>query len=112
MSPSFAIWAATDFLVALVLGFPIARWLAGRFGDYRLFTAGFVVFALASFLCAISETLLLFLPARIVLGFAGGVTLAIGQTLLLNECPEQIRSLGLAIWGVITLMPMIIRRHT
>jgi hypothetical protein len=51
VSPSFAIWAATDFLIALVLGFPIVRWPAGRFGDYRLFTAGFVVFALASF-CA------------------------------------------------------------
>ena len=76
VSPSFAIWAATDFLIAVVLGFPIARWLAGRFGDYRLFTASFVVFALASFLCAISETLWLFLPARIVLGFVGKAIVA------------------------------------
>jgi MFS transporter, DHA2 family, multidrug resistance protein len=108
ISSSFAIWAATDFLIALVLGFPIARYLAGRFGDYRSLMAGFVIFALASFLCAISETLSLFLPARIVLGFVGGVTLPTGQTLLLNEYPDRIRSLGLAIWDVVTLMPIMI----
>jgi MFS transporter, DHA2 family, multidrug resistance protein len=106
--PSFALWANTDFMVGLALGFPIARWLAGRFGDYRIFIAAFVIYALASFLCAVSESLWLFLPARIVLGFAGGMSLPIGQTLLMNEYPERIRSVGLGIWGVFTLMPFTI----
>jgi glucose-6-phosphate 1-dehydrogenase len=30
------------------LAFPIKRWLSGRFGDYRVFVAAFVVYALAS----------------------------------------------------------------
>jgi len=39
--PSFALWANTDFMVGLALGFPIARWLAGRFGaGNHLFHAG------------------------------------------------------------------------
>jgi len=108
VSPSFGTWGTTDFMIGLALGFPIARWLAGRYGDYRVFIAAFVVYALASFLCAISETLWLFLPARIVLGFAGGVTLPVGQALLLNEYPERKRSLGLGIWGVFTLMPFTV----
>jgi DHA2 family multidrug resistance protein len=92
--PSFALWANTHFMVGLALGFPIARWLSGRFGDYRLFIAAFAIYALASFLCAVSESLWLFLPARIVLGFAGGMSLPIGQALLVNEYPERIRSVG------------------
>ena len=106
--PSFALWANSHFMIGLALGFPIARWLSGRFGDYRLFIAAFVIYALASILCAVSESLWLFLPARIVLGFAGGMSLPIGQALLVNEYPERIRSVGLGIWGVFTLMPFTI----
>ncbi|CAA9891499.1 DHA2 family multidrug resistance protein [Candidatus Methylobacter favarea] len=106
--PSFGTWAQTDFMISLALAFPIARWLAGRFGDYRSFIAAFIVYALASSLCAISQSLWLFVSARILLGFSGGVTLFIGQSLLLKEYPPQLRLLGLGIWGLVTLMPFTI----
>lgn len=106
--PSFAAWATTDFLIGLALGFPIARWLTARFGDYRIFIAAFVLYAVASFFCAVSETLWLFLPARIILGFVGGVSLPVGQALLLNEYAEKQRLIGLSIWGVFTVMPFTI----
>jgi MFS transporter, DHA2 family, multidrug resistance protein len=54
--PSFGTWAQTDFVIALALAFPISRWLSGRFGDYRVFIAAFVVYALASYLCAINHS--------------------------------------------------------
>lgn len=106
--PSLGTWAQTDFMIALALAFPIARWLSGRFGDYRLFVTAFAAYALASSLCALSETLRLFLPARILLGFAGGVTLPIGQALLLREYPDRLRSVGLGVWGLFTLMPFTV----
>ncbi|MDO9046834.1 MAG: DHA2 family efflux MFS transporter permease subunit [Methylobacter sp.] len=106
--PSFGTWGQTYFIIALALAFPIARWLSGRFGDYRLFTAAFIVYALASYLCAISQSLWLFIPGRILLGFSGGITLYIGQSLLLKEYPDQLKLLGLGIWGLITLMPFTI----
>jgi len=106
--PSWATWGTTDFMIGVAMGFPIARWLAGRYGDYHVFIAAFVVYALASFFCAISETLWLFLPARIALGFAGGITVPVGQALGLNEYPERKRSLGLSIWGMFTLMPFTV----
>jgi len=106
--PSLGTWAQTDFMIGLALGFPIARWLAGRFGDYRLFVTAFAVYAVASWLCAISETILLFLPSRILLGFAGGMTLPLGQSLLLREYPDRLKSLGLGVWGLFTLMPATI----
>jgi DHA2 family multidrug resistance protein len=106
--PSFGTWGQTYFIIALALSFPVTRWLSGKFGDYRLFNAAFVVFAFASFLCAISQSLWLFVPGRILLGFSGGITLFIGQPLLLKEYPEQLKLLGLVIWGLVTLMPFTI----
>ena len=106
--PSFGTWAQTDFVIALALAFPISRWLSGRFGDYRVFIAAFVAYALACYLCAISETLWLFLPARVFLGFAGGVTLPIGQALTLQEYPPRLKSVALGVWGLFTVMPLTI----
>jgi DHA2 family multidrug resistance protein len=106
--PSFGTWAQTDFMIGLALAFPIARWLSYRVGEYRLFAWAFVAYAAASSLCAISETLWLFLPARILLGVAGGITLPLGQALWLNEYPERLRSLGLGLWAFCTLMPFTI----
>ncbi|TAJ07331.1 MAG: DHA2 family efflux MFS transporter permease subunit [Nitrospirae bacterium] len=106
--PSFGTWAQTDFMVALALGFPLARWLAFRVGNYRLFVAAFVLYSGASYLCAISQTLWLFLPARVLLGLAGGITLPLGQALWLNEYPDRLKSLGLGVWGLFTLMPFTI----
>jgi MFS transporter, DHA2 family, multidrug resistance protein len=106
--PSFGAWAQTDFMIGLALGFPIARWLSNWFGDYRVFVAAFVAYAGVSYFCAISETLWLFLPARIFLGVIGGITLPLGQALWLNEYPGRLKSVGLGAWGLFTLMPFTI----
>ncbi len=103
--PSFGTWAQTDFMIALALAFPIARWLSCRFGESRVFVGAFVLYAGASLLCAMGDTIASFLPARILLGLAGGLTLPLGQTLLLKEYPDRLKSMGLAIWGLFTLMP-------
>lgn len=103
--PSFGTWAQTDFLIALALAFPLARWLSCRCGETRVFVAAFIAYAAASALCAIDSSIMTFVPARILLGLAGGVTLPLGQSLLLKEYPDRSKSLGLAIWGLYTLMP-------
>lgn len=103
--PSFGTWAQTDFIIALALAFPLARWLACRFGESRVFVGAFVAYAAASLLCALGSSITSFLPARILLGLAGGLTLPLGQSLMLKEYPDRLKSMGLAIWGLFTLMP-------
>ena len=76
-----------ELMVGLALGFPLARYLSGRIGDYRLLIGAFIVYSVASYLCGASETLSQFLPARIAQGIAGGITLPIAQSMLLNEYP-------------------------
>ncbi len=106
--PSFGTWAQTDFMIALALAFPIARWLSLRYGESRVFVGAFLAYAAASWLCAIDSSITTFVPARILLGLAGGLTLPLGQSLLLNEYPDRQKSLGLAIWGFFTVMPFTI----
>ncbi|MDF0643974.1 MAG: DHA2 family efflux MFS transporter permease subunit [Nitrospira sp.] len=108
VSTSFASWATTDFMIALALGFPPARWLAQRYGDLRAYVVAFIVFADASLACALSESLRLFLPGRMVLGFAGGLTLPLGQSLFLEEYPDRLKSVGLGVWGFFALLPFTI----
>lgn len=108
VTPSFGTWGATDYLIGLALGFPIARWLAARFGDYRVYGAALAVYASFSFLCAISDTIWWFVPMRILLGLAGGVTLPVGQAILLGEYSPEKRTLGVGIWGVLSMMPFTI----
>jgi DHA2 family multidrug resistance protein len=106
--PSFLTWAQTDFMVGLALGFPLARYLSGRVGDYRLLIGAFVVYSVASYLCGASETLAQFVPARIAQGIAGGITLPLAQSMLLNEYPKRLKALALTVWGLFSITPFTI----
>jgi MFS transporter, DHA2 family, multidrug resistance protein len=106
--PSFLTWAQTDFMVGLALGFPLARYLSGRIGDYRLLIGAFIVYSGASYLCGASQTLTQFVPARIAQGIAGGITLPIAQSMLLNEYPKRLKALALTVWGLFSITPFTI----
>ena len=103
--PSFGTWAQTDFMIALALAFPIARWLSSRYGESRVFVGAFLMYAAASAFCTVDSSITAFVPARILLGLAGGLTLPLGQTLMLQEYPDRLKSMGLAVWGLFTIMP-------
>ncbi|MGH6864388.1 MAG: MFS transporter, partial [Methylocella sp.] len=46
VTPSFGTWGTTDHMIGMALGFPIARWLAARYGDYRVYGATLVLYAI------------------------------------------------------------------
>jgi MFS transporter, DHA2 family, multidrug resistance protein len=102
---SFGTWATTDHMMGIVLGLPLARWLSARYGDWRVYAASFVAYAIFSLACAQSETIWFFVPMRFLLGLAGGVLLPLGQALMLNELPERQRVYGVAWWGVLSMAP-------
>jgi DHA2 family multidrug resistance protein len=108
VTPSFGTWATTDHMIGIALGFPIARVLVARFGDYRVYVAALTLYAVISFVCANAESIYFFVPVRLALGLVGGVILPVGQGLLLGEYPEKRRVLGVGIWGVLSMMPFTI----
>ena len=105
VTPSFGTWGTTDAMMGIVMGLPIARWCSGRYGDYKVYIAALIAFALASLACALSETITFFAMTRFLLGLAGGVALPIGQSLALNEYPERYRSYGVAFWAMQSMAP-------
>jgi MFS transporter, DHA2 family, multidrug resistance protein len=108
VTPSFGSWATTDHMIGLCLGFPIARWLAARYGDYRVYVAALVAYAFFSFLCAASGSIYSFVSMRVLLGLAGGIILPTGQAALLGEYPPEKRTLGVGVWSVLSMMPFTI----
>jgi DHA2 family multidrug resistance protein len=108
VTQSFAGWATTDHMVGIALGFPIARWLAARFGDYRVYAGALILYAIFSFLCGSFGTIYSFVPMRVLLGLAGGVILPVGQAILLGEYPPEKRTFGVGIWGILSMMPFTI----
>jgi DHA2 family multidrug resistance protein len=108
VTPSFGTWATTDHMIGLALGFPIARWLAARYGDYRVYVAALVVYAVFSYLCATADVIWSFVPMRFLLGLAGGIILPVGQTVSLEEYPQQKRTFGVGLWGVLSMMPFTV----
>ena len=105
VNPSFGTWGTTDHMMGIVLGLPIARVLAARFGEWRVYVIAFLIYAAASFLCTTSETIWFFVPMRFALGLVGGVIIPLGQGLSLAEFPEHRRGYGAALWGVISMAP-------
>jgi len=103
--PSFATWTQTDYMIGLALAFPVGGWLSRRLGEYRPFVAAFLAFAVASVICATATSFYDYLAGRIVLGFAGGMTLPLGQSLLIKEYPDKRKSVGIGVWSVFTLTP-------
>ncbi len=108
VAPSFGTWATTDHMIGIALGFPISRWVAARFGDYRALVLAYFLYALLSMACSVSETIWFFVGARVLLGLAGGVILPIGQSVLLNEYPEKLRTFGVGFWGILGMMPFMV----
>jgi EmrB/QacA subfamily drug resistance transporter len=84
-------WVATGYLLALSLVIPISGWAIERYGVRRLWLASLALFLAGSMLsgAAWSATSLIFF--RVLQGFAGGVILPVGQTILARASgPERL----------------------
>ncbi len=103
--PSVATWTQTDYMLGLALALPVGIWLSRRLGEYRPLVWAFAVFALASAVCAYCDSLSAFLAARIVLGLSGGMTLPLGQSMLMKEYPPRQKNIGIGVWTLFTLTP-------
>ena len=102
---SYGDWTQANFFIAMAAAFPIAPRLAGRFGEVHALVGAFLVFALASAVCAGTHDFWIFLLARGAQGFSGGVTVPVSLRAMLRHYRPDRRNLGLILWGVAALMP-------
>jgi len=77
--------AITAYLVALTVFIPVSGWIADRFGARRVFVAAMAVFAGASALCGLANSLPELVAARILQGFGGAMMVPVGRLLILRR---------------------------
>jgi len=106
-SNSQGTWVITSFGVANAISIPITGWLAKRVGEVRLFMWSTILFAIASWLCGISNSLGMLIFFRVIQGIVAGPLIPLSQSLLLNNYPPEKRSMALALWAMTVIVAPI-----
>jgi len=75
-------WVVSAYLLALVIGLPLCSWMARRIGAGRLWLRALAAFTVFSAACALSPTIEVLIASRVAQGFAGGMLLPAGMTVI------------------------------
>ncbi len=105
INPDFGDWTQASFFLAMALAFPTSAWVLHRWGEMRTLAGAFLFFAIASAICAQSRDFHWFLMARIIQGYAGGLTIPVSLRVILRHYQPQRRNVGLTLWGIASLTP-------
>ena len=93
-------WVVTFNIVATAVVTPMSGWLVGRFGRRRLVLVCIVLFALASLLCGLADSLEALVFYRILQGGCGAPLVPISQAIVLDTYPKHQHSAATAIFGM------------
>ena len=90
----------TAYLLTGAAVLPLAAWLGDRFGLRRLFVGAVALFAFASLLCGLAQSVFQLVAARALQGLGGGLMMPAGRTLALQRARdgELIRVAALLTW--------------
>ncbi|WP_091734917.1 MFS transporter [Phenylobacterium immobile] len=80
--------AIIAYLLGTGLVLPVSGWIADRFGARRVFMASMGLFAAASVLCGLSDSLGVLLICRVVQGGVGALLAPVGRMVLLRSTPK------------------------
>lgn len=105
VTPSYSAWGTTIYLIGVALGVSISKPASGRVGEIRVLSIGFMLYAILSLTCSLSETVYFYAPCRFAFGCVGGVLAAISQSVALNELPDRYYKIGLGYWATLGMMP-------
>ena len=82
-------WVLTSYIVASAIALPISGWLADRIGRKRLLIMSVIGFTIASFLCAIAQSLPEMVAFRIIQGLTGAFLVPLAQATLFDINPPE-----------------------
>ncbi|MFL6747485.1 MAG: DHA2 family efflux MFS transporter permease subunit [Sphingomicrobium sp.] len=92
-------WVLTSYIVASAIALPISGWLADRIGRKRLLFWSVVSFTIASFLCAIAQSLPEMVGFRIIQGVSGAFLVPLSQATLFDINPPNRHARAMALFG-------------
>jgi DHA2 family multidrug resistance protein len=92
-------WVLTSYIVASAIAIPIAGWLADKIGRKRLLVIAVICFTIASFLCAIAQSLTEMVAFRALQGISGAFLVPLSQATLFDIYPREKHSQAMALFG-------------
>lgn len=107
MADDEAGWIFSAYIAASLVTMPMARWLAGRFGQKAVFQLSLVVFAIGLVLATLATTSLQFVAARILQGGASGPIAPLALAILLDMVPAP-RHPRISLAWTVTLVQGIV----
>ncbi len=88
------------YLLALAVFIPVSGWVADRFGARRVFAGAVLLFTLASIACGLSQSLPVFVAARIAQGIGGALMVPVGRLVVLRSTPKRdlVKAIATLTW--------------
>lgn len=107
-----ASFAAIEWVVLVyLLTISVLMLSMGRLADIKgkkpVYTAGFIVFMIGSFLCGISQTVGQLIAARVVQGVGASMVMALGMAIVTESFPPEERGRALGISGAIVSIGIV-----
>ncbi len=93
-------WIVTSNLLATAIGTPMSGWLNGRFGRRRVMLWAASLFAIATTLCGLANSLGELVVYRAMQGFAGAPLLPLGQAIILEIYPKSGHGRVIVQWSI------------
>ncbi|RYF34410.1 MAG: MFS transporter [Comamonadaceae bacterium] len=88
------------YLLALAVFIPVSGWVADRFGPRQVFASAVVLFTLASVACGLSQSLPVFVAARVLQGIGGALMVPVGRLVVLRSTPKSglVKAIATITW--------------
>ena len=100
VAPASLSTGVSAYLLALAVFIPVSGWVADRFGPRQVFALAVLVFTLASVACGLSQTLPMFVGARIAQGIGGALMVPVGRMVVLRSTPKTrlVKAIAIITW--------------
>ncbi|MGN9844601.1 DHA2 family efflux MFS transporter permease subunit [Nonomuraea sp. H19] len=93
-------WMTTGYILGLIAVIPLTGWLAGRFGDRRVYLAGLTMFVLTSVAAGFSPNVETMIALRVLQGLGGGVLNPLGTAIAMRSVPKDYRGRIMSLVGL------------
>lgn len=94
-------WVVTSYMVAITATLLLFGRLGDRVGGNKVYTAGFLLFAMGSWLCSISPSLEFLALSRVFQGIGASMLMATGIGIVSNTFPAGERGKALGLTGTV-----------
>ncbi|CAG7644242.1 Riboflavin transporter RibZ [Paenibacillus allorhizosphaerae] len=94
-------WVVTSYLLILVAALPVLGLVSDKIGRHRVYSLGFLVFGVGSFMVAVSGGMAVMLASRCVQGFGAAMIMANSQAMVRQVFPDNERGRALGMNAVV-----------